>query len=54
VEVVDMDGEGIGWGELIQVIILVDSSKPLPRGRKLKLLGNSRWVTFQYERLSKF
>jgi hypothetical protein len=32
VEVVDMDGEGIGLGEFLRVRILVDLSKPLPRG----------------------
>jgi hypothetical protein len=29
-------------------------SKPLSRGRKLKLEGDSSWISFQYERLPKF
>jgi hypothetical protein len=54
VEEVDADKDGIGWGEFLRVKILIDLSKPLPRGRKLKFEGESTWVSFQYERLPRF
>jgi hypothetical protein len=54
VEAVDTDAEGIGWGEFLRMKILIDLSKPLPRGRKINLQGTSRWITFKYERLPKF
>jgi hypothetical protein len=54
VEEVDTDRNGIGWGEFLWVKILIDLSKPLPRGRKLKFEGESTWISFQYERLLKF
>jgi hypothetical protein len=37
VEVVDIDVNGVGWGEFLQVRVLIDLMKPLARGRKLKL-----------------
>lgn len=51
VEEVDTDDEGIGWGEFLRVRIRMDLSKPLARGRSLKLFGKTVWVTFKYERL---
>lgn len=37
VEEVDMDEEGLGWGEYLRVRIKLDFTKPLPCGRLLKL-----------------
>jgi hypothetical protein len=54
VEAVDTDAEGIGWGEFLRVKIRLDLTKPLPRGRKINIQGNSIWIRFQYERLPRF
>jgi hypothetical protein len=54
VEAVDTDSRGIGWGEYLRVKILLDITKPLPRGRKINIEGKSSWIRFQYERLPKF
>jgi hypothetical protein len=54
VEAMDMDSRGIGWGEHLRVKILMDITKPLPRGRKINIEGKSSWIHFQYERLPKF
>jgi hypothetical protein len=37
VEEVDMDANGVGWGEYLRVKISVDLSKPLSMGRKVNL-----------------
>ena len=54
VEEVDMDEDGVGWGKFLRVKIRVDLTKPLMRGRRLKVQGVSMWIDFQYERLSRF
>jgi hypothetical protein len=54
VEAVDTDSKGIGWGEFLRVKIQVDITKPLQRGRKINIEGNSIWIRFQYKRLPKF
>lgn len=54
VEDVDVVDDGVGWGEFLRVRICLDLSKPLARGRMLKLRGDSVWVAFQYEKLPKF
>lgn len=54
VEAIDTDGEGLGWGGYLRAKILLDLSKPLPKGRKIKLQGSTRWITFKYEHLPKF
>jgi hypothetical protein len=51
---VDTDGEGLGWGEYLQIRIKIDISKPLPRGRVLKLQGKTVWVPFKFENLPLF
>ncbi|XP_059436194.1 uncharacterized protein LOC132169129 [Corylus avellana] len=53
VEAIDTDGDGIGWGESLRVKILLVLTKPLPRGRKIKIQGAVRWISFQYECLPK-
>ena len=37
VEMVETDSRGVGWGESLRVKIQLDLSKPLSRGRMLKL-----------------
>jgi hypothetical protein len=54
VEMVDTDEEGAAWGEFLRVRIKVDLTKPLLRGRRLKIKGKSIWVRFQYEQLPRF
>jgi len=51
---VETDEEGVGWGEHLRVKIQIDISKPLSRGRILKIQGDPVWIAFQYERLPKF
>jgi hypothetical protein len=51
VEEVETDEDDIGWGKFLRVRIRMDLRKPLPRGRRVKILGRSEWVHFQYERL---
>jgi hypothetical protein len=53
VEEVDLV-EDVAWGEFLRVRILLDLSKPLSRGRMLKIKSNSVWVAFQYEKLPNF
>jgi hypothetical protein len=54
VEIVDTDAKRVGWGEFLRVKILLDLAKPLPRGRKINIMGKTEWITFKYERLPKF
>jgi hypothetical protein len=54
VEEVEIEEDGIGWSEYLRVRIRLDLSKPLARGRVLKLNGEPSWIAFQYERLPKF
>jgi hypothetical protein len=51
VEEVETDEEGVGWGKLLRVKIRVDLTKPLMRGKRLKVKGVPMWIDFQYERL---
>jgi hypothetical protein len=54
VEEIDMLEDEARWGEFLRVKVLMDLSKPIPRGRKLHLPNQSTWVEFKYERLPKF
>jgi hypothetical protein len=54
VEAVDVDANGMGWGEFLRVKIRLGLKKPLLRGRKLNVQGKQVWVTFKYERLPHF
>ncbi|XP_059457696.1 uncharacterized protein LOC132187382 [Corylus avellana] len=54
VEEVETDDEGIGWGKYLRVRVKMDLTKPIPRGRRITLLGNTVWVPFQFERLPHF
>jgi hypothetical protein len=53
VERVETDGNCNGWGEFLRVRAHVNLTKPIPRGRVLKLKNQSLWVPFKYERLPK-
>jgi hypothetical protein len=54
VEEVDVDDDGVGWGEFLRVRIILDLSKPIPRGRTIRVRDKSLWVTFKYEKIPKF
>ncbi|GLT62548.1 hypothetical protein SLA2020_351780 [Shorea laevis] len=54
VEEVDVVEEGVDWGEFLRVRINLDLSKPLSRGRMLKLLNNSVWVAFSMRSYQSF
>lgn len=51
---VEAEEDGIGWGEYLRVRICLDITKPLARGRFLKMKDVNTWVAFQYEKLPKF
>lgn len=52
VEEVETEVDGVGWGEYLRVKIKIGITKPLSRGRVLKLDGDNTWVAFPYERLA--
>lgn len=51
---VDTNDDGMGWGGFMRVRIKVNVSKPLARGRTLKVRGRAIWIAFQYERIPRF
>jgi hypothetical protein len=44
----------MGWGEFLRVKIKVNVTKPLARGRTLKIKDRSYWIAFKYERIPQF
>jgi hypothetical protein len=54
VEDVEVDDNGVGRGEYLWLRIVLDLSKPLSRGRRLKLGERSLWIAFKYEKIPKF
>jgi hypothetical protein len=54
VEDVDVMDDGVGWGEFLRIIIRLDLTKPLSKGRIIKLKGKDLWVAFQYEKCPGF
>jgi hypothetical protein len=54
VEDVDVNEDGVGWGEFLRVQIVLDLSKPLPRGMTIRVRDKAIWVAFQYEKIPKF
>jgi hypothetical protein len=55
-EVEDIDDldDGVGWGEYLRVKIRIDLTKPLSRGRIIKVQEKDIWVAFQYEKIPRF
>jgi hypothetical protein len=53
-EAVDTEGEGVEWGSVLRVRVIIDIQKPLERGRSLTIAGKSHWVNFKYENLPIF
>jgi hypothetical protein len=51
---VEVDEEGVGWGEYLRVRIVLDLTKPLSRGRRLRLRDRSLWIPFKYEKIPRF
>jgi hypothetical protein len=54
VEEVDMNKDGIGWGEFLRVRIRINIQKLLIRGRMLKVQNKSILIPFQYKKIQKF
>jgi hypothetical protein len=50
-EEVEMDEEGVSWGEFLRVRIKLNLFRPLLRGRMLKVRDKTYWVKFQYEKI---
>jgi hypothetical protein len=47
VEDVDVLDDGVGWGEYLRVKIHIDISKPLTRGRIIKIQDKEMWIAFK-------
>jgi hypothetical protein len=54
VEEIEVDDDGVGRGEYLRVHIILDLSKPLSRGRHLKLRERTIWIDFKYEKIPCF
>jgi hypothetical protein len=54
VEDMDVLDDGVGWGKYLQVKIHIDLSKPLARGRIIKIQNKDHWIAFKYEKLPRF
>lgn len=50
---VNIDKDGIGWGECLHVKIMIDLYKLLSCGRMLKFKGKSSLIGFKYKCLQK-
>ncbi|XP_040992702.1 uncharacterized protein LOC121239512 [Juglans microcarpa x Juglans regia] len=48
---VDVDGEGIEWGKFLRIRLNMDITKPLARGRLIRMDRTQRWIEFKNERL---
>jgi hypothetical protein len=53
-EAVDTEGEGVEWGSVLRIRVIIDIQKPLERGRSLTIAGKAQWVSFKYENLPIF
>lgn len=51
---VDVDGDGLGWGKYLRILVIMDTTKPLPWGKLIRVEGIQRWIDFKYERLPLF
>ena len=54
VEEVEIDENGMGWGQYLQARTSIDLTKPLSRGRWLNVMGKQVWIWFQYEWIPRF
>jgi hypothetical protein len=54
VDEVDILDDEVGWGEYLQVRIVLEITKPLARGRMLHLQNKSIWIPFKYEKVPKY
>jgi hypothetical protein len=54
VEEVEVDEDGVGWGEYLRVRIILDLTKPISRGRFLQIRDKAHWVSFKYEKIPRF
>lgn len=55
-EVIEVDTQiyGSGWGKFLRVLVLLDLSKPLARGRTISVMGRKFWIPLRYEKLPYF
>ncbi|XP_041009301.1 uncharacterized protein LOC121253336 [Juglans microcarpa x Juglans regia] len=51
---VDYDGSSNAWGPFLRMKVKIDITRPLCRGRLLKLDDKQVWLPFKYERLPSF
>ncbi|KAJ0089496.1 hypothetical protein Patl1_14179 [Pistacia atlantica] len=51
---VDVGANGLGWGSFLRVKVEVELTKPLVRGRILRIGEQKYWIAFKYERLQNF
>lgn len=52
---VDVLESGVQWGKCLRVRVRIDVTKRLMQGKKIIVEGGeSRWVSFKYERLPNF
>jgi hypothetical protein len=51
VEEVEVDVDGVGWGEYLRVRIVLDLTKPISRGRFLHIRDKTHWISFKYEKI---
>jgi hypothetical protein len=54
VEEVEVDEDGVGWGEYLRVRVVLDLTKPLSRGRFLHIRDKEVWIDFKYEKIPRF
>ena len=53
-EAMDTKGDGVEWGSVLRIRVIIDIQKPLERGRSLTIVGKAHWVSFKYENLLVF
>lgn len=51
---VEVDSNGMGWGQFMRIKVVVNINLPLSRGRFLSVEGRQIWLPFKYERLPLF
>lgn len=48
---VDVQEDGVGWGDYIWVHVVIELNTLIARGRKINILGDEGWVSLKYEKL---